>query len=161
MVDRGNGKQQCFGVMKLLVSFRPLLLDNISQAAALKADRETRRRANTEAIYTMFEITFAGSWPLYARPVIEDIAVGDLAILSEMGGVRFLVFIHVTFELHVDGLRRFFAGVCVCHTLEHESHVGAGLGQLVSNRTCCLVASGLSFTTALTMCNSMFRFGTT
>ena len=103
MVDCGNGKQQCFGVMKLLVSFRPLLLDNISQAAALKADTETRRRANTEAIYTMFEITFAGSWPLYARPVIEDIAVGDLAILSEMGGVSSLVFIHVTFELHVDG----------------------------------------------------------
>jgi len=30
----------------------------------------------SRAIYTMFEITFAGSWPLYARPVIEDIAVG-------------------------------------------------------------------------------------
>ena len=30
-----------------------------------------------QAIYTMFEITFAGSWPLYARPVIEDIAVGS------------------------------------------------------------------------------------
>ena len=31
-----------------------------------------------QAIYTMFEITFAGSWPMYARPVIEDIAVGTL-----------------------------------------------------------------------------------
>eukprot|EP00434_Breviolum_minutum_P034408 symbB.v1.2.030454.t1/scaffold3395.1/size57732/6 len=30
----------------------------------------------SRAIYTMFEITFAGSWPMYARPVIEDIGVG-------------------------------------------------------------------------------------
>ena len=35
----------------------------------------------------MFEITFAGSWPLYARPVIEDIAVGDLALSGEAGGI--------------------------------------------------------------------------
>jgi len=30
----------------------------------------------SRAIYTMFEITFAGSWPMYARPVIEEIGVG-------------------------------------------------------------------------------------
>lgn len=30
----------------------------------------------SRAIYTMFEITFAGSWPMYARPVIEDVGVG-------------------------------------------------------------------------------------
>eukprot|EP00913_Durusdinium_trenchii_P001985 g1836.t1 len=30
----------------------------------------------SRAIYTMFEITFAGSWPLYARPVIEEVGVG-------------------------------------------------------------------------------------
>lgn len=30
----------------------------------------------SRAIYTMFEITFAGSWPMYARPVIEEVGVG-------------------------------------------------------------------------------------
>ncbi|CAJ1436787.1 unnamed protein product [Effrenium voratum] len=30
----------------------------------------------SRAIYTMFEITFAGSWPMYARPVIEEVNVG-------------------------------------------------------------------------------------
>lgn len=42
------------------------------------------------AIYTMYEMTFAGNWPIYARPVIEN--VSHVFVLFFISYITFIVF---------------------------------------------------------------------
>lgn len=59
------------------------------------------------AIYTMYEMTFAGNWPIYARPVLEN--VSHIFVLFYITYITFIVFAAANNDAELmvqEGLRR-------------------------------------------------------
>eukprot|EP00435_Cladocopium_sp_Y103_P075213 s15_g55.t1 len=75
-----------------------LLMGNLLQDFINDESQELEQRlwiwehygTSYRAIYTMYEMTFAGNWPIYARPVIEN--VSHVYVLFYITYITFIVF---------------------------------------------------------------------